>query len=230
MFNEEAGASLCVRTILLELITYQYDAHIIIVDDASTDKTYEVLNNISRESNLITVIKHAQNLGYGAALKTGAFNAFQAGYKYVLFMDSDLTNDPKYIVEFANKMKAGYDLIKASRYIKGGQVLGVPAWRVIISKWGNIVAGLLFKLKLHDYTNGYRAIKADKFIRMKLKENRFSLIMEEMYWANKLALTVIEIPTTLTNRSREQRRTTFSYTPKTFIQYLKYPLMAFFHL
>ena len=120
-------------------------------------------------------------------------------------------------------MRQGFDLIKASRYVRGGGVDGVPWWRVWISRLGNALASRLYGLPLHDCTNGFRAVKSDLFAALPLHENRFPIIMEELYHAADRGWRVAEIPNRLTNRSGEQRPTSFSYRPSTFYRYLKYP-------
>ena len=124
-------------------------------------------------------------------------------------------------------MRKGIDVIKATRYSAGGRVDGVPAYRVIISRVGNLIAGILFRLPLHDCTNGFRAARTDILSRMSLTENRFPIIMEELYWSKYLAHTFVEVPVTLTNRDAALRPTSFAYKPSIFWQYLKYPVRAF---
>jgi hypothetical protein len=63
---------------------------------------------------------------------------------------------------------------------------------------------------------------------MRLKENRFPIIMEELYWSKFLAKTFAEVPVTLTTRDEELRQTSFVYRPRVFYDYLRYPVLAFF--
>lgn len=226
MYNEEAGAERCVRAITESLRSFSERNMLIVVDDGSRDRTTDVLTSMSREVANVVALKHEKNRGYGAALSTGARRASELGFDYVLFMDSDLTNDPKDLPLFVEEMRKGTAVIKGSRYIKGGGVDGVPRWRFWISRSGNAVARLLYGLPLHDCTNGFRAVRTSIFTRMQLRENRFPIIMEELYRAKLLGCTVREVPTTLKNRSSDQRPTSFSYRPSTFYRYLKYPIKA----
>src|SRR5205085_2003629 len=83
-------------------------------------------------------------------LRTGTRAAAERGLDYVVFMDSDLTNDPRYLQAFAARMAEGVDVIKASRYVAGGGAVGVPTWRRALSVLGNAVARLLFRLPVTD--------------------------------------------------------------------------------
>jgi hypothetical protein len=123
-------------------------------------------------------------------------------------------------------MVEGIDVIKATRYSRGGQVRGVPAGRVWISRLGNGVARMLFRVGISDCTNGFRAVRTELLRRMHLRERRFPVIMEELYCCTFLAATFAEVPVVLTNRDPELRRTSFSYRPSVFFHYLKYAVLA----
>ena len=227
MFNEEAGAELCVRRICEVLSSIPFRCALIAVDDGSKDSTAAILDRQSQGLSNLAVIHHATNRGYGAALGTGVAYAIEAGFNYVLFMDSDLTNDPDDIPRFVIKMKGGYDVIKATRYRDGGTVKGVPFFRVTISRVGNWIARRLFGLPISDCTNGFRAVRSSLLDRMTLTEPKFPIIMEELYYSAFLTRRFAEVPVTLTNRREDQRPTSFVYRPRVFFNYLKYPLKKF---
>jgi glycosyltransferase involved in cell wall biosynthesis len=226
MFNEEAGARNCIDQITRVLRECSPGARLIAVNDGSSDHTPEILHSAAESNDVLTIVAHEKNSGYGQALQSGARRALQLGYGFVIFMDSDLTNHPRWIPRFVEQMRPGIDLIKASRYMPGGGVDGVPHWRYWISRLGNAVASSLFGLPISDCTNGFRAIRTDLFAKMTFREKGFAMIMEELYQAKLMGCRVLEIPNTLTSRTAAQRPTSFSYTPSTFWGYLKYALMA----
>ena len=228
VYNEEQGAEKCVRTVCAALDSFVNRTALIVVNDGSSDGTGDILTRLKPEYSRLTVVTHEQNSGYGSALKTGARQAAEMGFDYVLFMDSDLTNDPKYLPLFVAKMQEGYDVIKASRYVRGGAVTGVPAWRVLISVVGNRVASALYGLPISDCTNGFRAVKTKILQQMQLHENGFAIIMEELYQAKFLAKTFCEVPYTLMTRTAESvRPSSFLYRPRVFFDYLKYAVKSF---
>lgn len=230
MFDEEDGADACVRAVCFEMTKLPNKTALIAVNDGSKDRTGAILTGLEKEVQPLTVVHHACNRGYGAALRTGVETARSLDFEYVLFMDSDLTNHPGDIPRFAAKMAGGYDVIKATRYSDGGRVAGVPFHRVAISAAGNRLAKVLFRLPLHDSTNGFRAVRVSLLLDMNLRENRFPIIMEELYWLKYRTRSFAELPVELTHRSADQRRTAFVYTPGVFWRYLKYPVRAFFGL
>jgi glycosyltransferase involved in cell wall biosynthesis len=227
MFNEEKGAERCVREIVRVLASMPHRTTLIAVNDGSSDSTAAALQRASAATTRLEVITHPQNRGYGAALATGSRHAAERGFDYALFMDSDLTNSPDDIPRLAESMSDEVDVIKATRYSKGGSVQGVPFYRLAISSVGNRLARVLFRLPIHDCTNGFRAVRTELLRDMRLSERGFAVIMEELYWCRFMTNRYTEVPVVLTNRCGDQRPTSFVYRPSVFWRYLKYPLRAF---
>jgi dolichol-phosphate mannosyltransferase len=227
MFNEERGAEICVRRVCPALEAIDYPSKLITVNDGSRDRTGAILDRLAGEFPKLLVVHHQHNSGYGAALRTGVRKAAEQGFDYALFMDSDLTNDPADIPKFVALMEQGIDVIKASRFVAGGRMQGVPWQRSIFSVAGNAVARPLFRIGVRDCTNGFRALKVDILKRMDLHERSFPIIVEELYQAKFLARTYAEVPVVLTSRTADQRATSFAYAPKIMGKYFGYALKAF---
>ncbi|MCX5699159.1 MAG: glycosyltransferase family 2 protein [Candidatus Omnitrophica bacterium] len=227
MYNEERIVRQSIKTILGYLKQLPLEVKLVVVDDGSQDRTRALLEEYRAEDpGRLILISHQHNLGYGAALRTGIAFAIQNGFEYAVFMDSDLTNHPKYLTNFYDLMLKGYDYIKASRYIPGAGVLGVPWHRKLISSWGNRAARLLFGLPLHDLTNGFRAVKTAILSKIELTENGFALILEELFLSKPLVRSYAEIPYVLTSRTEGQGKTHFTYDFKTYFAYLKYAIRS----
>ncbi len=73
-------------------------------------------------------------------------------------------------------------------------MIGVPAYRVLISRAGNLIARILFRLPISDCTNGFRALRTRLFAQMRLTENKFPIIMEELYYCAFLTDNFTQIP------------------------------------
>lgn len=228
MLDEESNAERCVRRIMDAVARTTPAGSMIVVDDGSTDATRRIVRELAEEFPSLFMVEHPVNAGYGAALVTGIRTAEERGFGYALFMDADLTTDPAYIAPFVEKMRGGFDLIKATRYSLGGGMRGVPARRALISRLGNAVARLLFGLPVADCTNGFRAAKVELLARIPYQERGFAIIMEEMYHLSALARTFAEVPYVLTSRGADQGVSRFVYKPKVFMQYLKYAALSRF--
>lgn len=230
MYDEEAVAADSIRRILGGLKELPPVFTLLVVDDGSRDGTKMIVDGLisclKSEADL-QILSHPANRGYGAALRTGMDFALRSGYDYVLFMDSDMTNHPKYIKNFYEKMLEGCDYIKASRYRRGGGVEGVCLRNRLISRAGNFIARLS-GLPLSDFTNGFRAVKVSLLKKLDLKENGFVVIMEELYQIKGLTNSICEIPYVLTSRSLGLGPSRFAYTPRTCLHYFKYVIKCLF--
>lgn len=224
MYNEERVAERSVRVVLAYLRALPHPTTLCVVNDGSRDATPAILERLTRDlqNEWFHIIHHEVNLGYGAAIRTGAQFAVDGGYDYALFMDSDLTNHPRYLTLFYEKISEGWTYIKASRFVPGSAVTGVPWQRRLLSRVGNGVARALYQLPIRDHTNGFRAVRTDLLRQMQLTEHGFAIIMEELCEAKRLGATFCEVPYTLTSRGPEDGRSHLSYGVQTWRQYFSH--------
>jgi len=135
---------------------------ILVVDSTSPDGTGEIVKNLQKKHNGLVLLKTKRE-GLGKAYMTGFKFALESLHADLLFeMDADFSHDPSVLPEFVKKIEEGADFVIGSRYRKGGSI---PAdWglhRKIFSICGNLIIRLGFmKLKITDWTSGYRAIKS----------------------------------------------------------------------
>ncbi len=227
MYNEERNAERCVRAVCEVLLRETPGTKLLVVNDGSKDRTREILESLNGEGLPFLFISHPTNYGYGAALLSGVKEALKQGFEYGLFMDSDLTNDPALVPRFVEKLQGGaYDLVKASRFVKGGGMSGVPWRRQIFSITGNRVASILFNMGLRDCTNGFHAVRLNLIANEVFEETGFPFLLEELYVLKKKGARTTEIPYTLTSRSAAEGVSSFSYTPEVIGKYLKYALKS----
>jgi dolichol-phosphate mannosyltransferase len=225
MLNEEKVATRCIDTVMKILKKTPLKTALIVINDGSTDKTAAILENKQKKyGKKLIIVTHKKNEGYGAALQTGMKKAIQLGFVWGLHMDSDLTNDPRYIADFAKYTLSKYDCVKASRYVKGAKIKNVPTFRRLVSVVGNVLASNLFNVGIKDCTNGFRMVRLSMMKNLQFKENNFSIILEELYYLKKQHARFKEIPYTLTARTNSLSH--FVYKPKTFYDYFKYAIKS----
>jgi len=222
MYNEELNAERCVSAIHEFIGKLKYKSAVIAVNDGSMDKTGEILKKMSNKLNNLIIETHEKNKGYGMANLTGAKRAFKEGYDYALFMDADLTQNVNYIYPFIEEMNKGIDFIKATRYAKGGGVKDVPFNRWVVSRIGNFIIKIFFRLPLTDYTNGFRAVKTCLLSQIECKDRTFSYLIEEVKKISKIAKSYAEVPYILTVRESKYSKSKFQYSPKIYYKYLSY--------
>lgn len=227
MYNEERVAASSIETTMKYIGALPGGVDLLVVNDGSGDGTQRILDQYAQQdrSGCLKFVAHETNRGYGAALRTGIEYAAQNDYDYVLFMDSDLTNHPRYLQAFYEKMMEGWDYIKATRYAKaGGEIQGVPWKRRIIAIVGNGLARAVYRLPLTDLTNGFRAAKVSLLSRITLTETGFAIIMEELFQVQSLTKSFCDVPYVLTTRANHAGETHFSYDMGTYRGYLRWVL------
>lgn len=129
---------------------------IIIVDDGSTDRTAEI-----GARYCAVLLRHEKNKGLGEALKTGFNFILQeaADEDLVVTMDADDTHDPRLIEKMMEKAN-NFDIVVASRYMRGGKQTGVHFLRVLFSWLMNKILRFFFPIAgANDYSSGYRLYK-----------------------------------------------------------------------
>lgn len=228
-YNEGGSVVRSVKALLAAIHLFPVPGCLIAVDDGSTDQTWSELAAMPspRDGEKIFVrLRHSRNQGYGAALNTGSMEALRRGFSHVLFADADLTNSPTDFPRFIAELLRGFDVVKATRYARGGGVDGVPFYRWAISRLGNLFASALLQNGLTDPTNGFRACSTALRARLDLREKGFSSILEEMAALRSQSCRYAEIPVRLGARKRDQRKSSFSYRLSTFWLYGKHPLKA----
>lgn len=138
-----------------------WEIEILVVDSHSPDKTIEEVKKLQKEiANLYFI--ETKKEGLGKAYISGFQYAIEKLKAYVIFeMDADLSHDPKLIPLFLKEIEKGADFVIGSRYIKGGSIPKDWGWnRKLFSILGNLIIRFGFmKIKITDWTSGFRAIK-----------------------------------------------------------------------
>jgi dolichol-phosphate mannosyltransferase len=227
MLNEAGNVEPCIAGASEAFARYGLQADIQVVDDGSTDATARELAEIRPRFPQVFVETHPKNMGFGIARRTGIQAALRrGGYEFVMFMDADLTMDPKYCVGFHDKIRDGYDFVIGSRFIEGGGMEKVPFRRAIVSFIGGTIFRVAFRLGIRDYTQGFRAIRSSIASKLELTEPGFPVIMQEIYQARRYTRKFAEVPFVLTVRTIGVSK--FNYNLAVFRRYLKYAMLALF--
>ena len=131
---------------------------IVVVDDGSTDRTWELLEELrERLPELQPVMNTAQH-GFGRAIIHGLNNA--KGDAVVVMM-ADESDDCRDVVRYWQKLNEGYDCVFGSRFVKGGGVIDYPIFKLALNRLANLFIMLLFGIRLNDTTNAFKAYRAE---------------------------------------------------------------------
>jgi dolichol-phosphate mannosyltransferase len=226
VYNESASIEASLRAMAEVARSYEGTCRVIAVDDGSKDDSLAILERLVGEIDVLDIDANERNQGYGAALRTGADRARADGLEYAVFIDSDLTNPPSDVLKIGALAAEGHRYIKASRFVEGGTMGDVPWRRRIWSVAGNELGAALFGAGIKDVTNGFRAVRLSDHARWPLHETGFASIVEELDWALRDGIEIVEFPSVLTVRTEDQRATAFPYSGALIRAYLRYPLRA----
>jgi glycosyltransferase involved in cell wall biosynthesis len=153
LFNEEESLPELCEWISRVTISNNYSYEIILVDDGSNDKSWQVVESLSCQNKNIKGIKFQRNYGKSAALNE-AFRIVQGDV--VITMDADLQDSPNEIPEMHRMiMKEGFDLVSGWKKKRYDSTLT----KNIPSKFFNAVTRRMSKIKLHDFNCGLKAYK-----------------------------------------------------------------------
>lgn len=188
-YNEEEAIESTVTKALKILPQIAKKWEIIVVNDGSTDKTGEIVEKLITQDKRIRMITHAPNRGYGAAVKSGLYNA---KYNLIVFTDADGQFDFSEVTKFIEtQRKTEADLV-IGYYLKRQ----VPFYRILGSKllWQPAVF-FLFGLRVRDTDCGFKLIRkevVDKIPRLEAERGPF-ISSEFLIKAKKAGFKIIEI-------------------------------------
>lgn len=176
--NEEKNIAAVIKK------TKKYCKNIVVVDDGSSDSTY----NEAKKQNVV-VLRHIVNLGKGAALKTGCDYAFSKKAGILIAMDADGQHDPKDMPRFVRGLKDN-DIVFSYRkiYRKIPAVLRFGNWFI------NETVKILHGIKLRDTQCGYRAFKSGIYKKIRWVSQDYSVESEIIVNVGKHNLKYTEIP------------------------------------
>jgi dolichol-phosphate mannosyltransferase len=160
---------------------------ILVVDDCSTDNTYNILKNL----NILT-IRHKKNKGAGAATRTIINYAKKNKYDYLVLIDSDGQHNPKEIKKLL-KYSDKYNVVIGSRIINNG-IKNLPFQRKIANFVGSLITYIFFGKFVWDSQSGFKVLDKKAINKMNITFDRFEFCSEMIGEIKKHKLTVIEVP------------------------------------
>lgn len=168
--------------------------NIIVVDDGSSDKTYQKAKN----SGVIT-LRHPVNRGKGAATQTGIDAAVLLGADYIVTMDSDGQHNPKEIKDLLDPLfNNEADVVIGSRMLNHKEM---PKSRRIMNIVANIVTYIFFGVYVSDSQSGFRAYTRDALKDVKTKLDRYEFESEMLGQVKNTRIEEVPIEVIYTEHS-----------------------------
>ncbi|KAF0243700.1 MAG: cell wall biosynthesis glycosyltransferase [bacterium] len=191
-FNEEKKIGL-----VLDRFTSGLVDEILVIDDASTDKTPQVVKEKG-----VKLISHQSQQGVGAAIRTAIEYARNNGFEIIIILAGNDKDRPNEIPKLLKPIiEEGYDFVQGSRYLPGGAYGNMPFYRRIATKIHPLLFSFVTNKWVTDSTNGFRAIRLSIFSDKHIDINqnwldKYELEPYIMYKAIKLGYRFKEVAVT----------------------------------
>jgi glycosyltransferase involved in cell wall biosynthesis len=159
---------------------------VIVVNDGSSDRTAEVLDELARTEPRLRVVHHESNRGYGAALRTGFASATK---ELVFYTDGDGQYDVRELVRLRPLLVAGVDVVN------GYKIERADLWRrKALGAAYNRVAHLLFKLPIRDVDCDFRLLRRRAVEGIELFSSSGSICVELVHKLRLAGCVFVEVP------------------------------------
>lgn len=183
VMNEEGNLQDLYNALIPEIEATGLPFEILVVDDGSTDRTWEIITELNETDPRVVGLRHRRNFGKAQGLSHG-FAAARGDV--VITMDGDLQDDPKEINRFLAKLDEGYDLVSGWKQRRQD-----PLGKTFPSKVFNWTVRKATGVQLHDFNCGFKAYRHDvtENIRLYGELHRFTPVL-----ANAEGFRIAELP------------------------------------
>jgi dolichol-phosphate mannosyltransferase len=196
--NEEGCIASTVEHLHLELRLHAVPHEIVVVDDASTDSTFSILQALRKRIPQLAVLQNPGPHGFGRAIAFGL--DFMRGDAAVIMM-ADESDDCRDVVRYWKLLNEGYECVFGSRFMRGGGVIDYPAIKLFLNRTANLFVRTLFGIKLNDTTNAFKGYRKSVIDGCRpLLSSHFNITVELPLKAITRGYSWVSVPITWRNR------------------------------
>lgn len=196
--NEVGCIEETVTSVAATLRSHGIAHELIVVDDGSTDGTFDTLRRLQQEMPALTVVSNRGRHGFGMAVRAGLVH--MTGDAAAIMM-ADGSDSPADLVRYYETLAQGYECVFGSRFMKGSTIVDYPAHKRVINRLANWFVKMLFGLSYNDTTNAFKCYRRDVIEGMApLISPHFNLTVEMPLKAMIRGYSYAVIPISWTNR------------------------------
>ena len=196
-YNEEAGLPFLLERLRKMRAAAADDWHFLFVDDGSSDGTFAALLRAAQGESWIEVVRHHENLGLGAAMRTGFEHTRSP---IVCSIDSDCTYPPEKLPELAALVNDGAHIVTASAWHPESAAAEGSSIRLWLSRMVSGTYKLMIGQDVYTFTCLFRAYRTDTVRRLRFRSNGFAAVAEIMLRSILSGQVVREVPMRLESR------------------------------
>lgn len=156
--DEEGCILFTVEHLHREMVLHAIPHEIVVVDDGSSDRTWEILQELRGNIPELRPFRNPGPHGFGRAI---IYGLDRIGGDAVIIMMADESDDARDAVRYWEKLNEGYDCIFGSRFIKGGGTVDYPPVKYVVNRMANTFIKTMFGLRLNDTTNAFKAYRRE---------------------------------------------------------------------
>jgi dolichol-phosphate mannosyltransferase len=204
-YNESGN----IGPLIEEILSYlPGESEIIVVDDDSPDRTWEVVAEWVQKDPRVRLHRRIGRRGLTSALQEG----FEQSRGQIIFwMDCDFSHPPDKIPEMIEKLSQ-YDVVVASRYIPGGEELGHSRMGSFLSRIICGLSSLVLSPAIKDYTSGYVGLRRPVLEAIPFRGDYGEYCIDLLYRALKRGYLILEIPYRCLPRRTGESKTATRFT------------------
>ncbi len=192
-----------IKKLIEKINSINIDFDLLIIDDNSPDKTWEILKELEKKNKNLKVIVRDNKSGLDTAHKKAFDYGKSNGYEKFISMDADLSHDPAEIPKIIHELDK-FPFVIGSRYMPGGKC-EMAGFRLFLSILGNKIIKYFLNINCNEFTTSYRGfnlLSLEKFDFNLINSKGYSFFMETVFRINKLNYQIKEIPITFKNRTQ----------------------------
>jgi len=195
VFNEATTIAGVIKSVASQRLVRE----IIVVDDASTDGTWQALQGVVKENPAVRLFQHRVNQGKGAALRTGFAHVTAP---LAIVQDADMEYDPSDYPALCKPILSGKaDVVMGSRFSGTGEHRVLYYWHSVGNRFLTLLSNMATNINLGDMECGYKAFRREVIQQIRIEENRFGFEPEIVAKVSQLGVRIYEVPVSYYGRT-----------------------------